>query len=75
VLDIIWLYEPYDTTFGSAYYPFPNELFLSDNCECGTSAIDVECVVGKVDVTWSPPDPEKMFGLLVRQIYHTNVQD
>lgn len=70
-LDVIWLYEPADTTLGQAYYPFLNELFFSDNCDCGNHAIPANCVVGKVDVTWFAKDPSSVRGLFVRQTYHT----
>lgn len=75
VLDIIWLYEPCDTTLRNAHYPFPNELFMSDNCECGASAIDLDCVTGKMDLVWSPRDAGSVAGPFVRQTYHTNPRD
>lgn len=75
VLDIIWLYEPSDTTLTKAYYPFPNELFMSDNCECGSAAIDLECVIGKIDISWTPHHPELVTGPFVRQTYRTNPKD
>lgn len=76
-LDVIWLYHASDTTIGSAYYPFPNELFFSDNCGCDTrhhqESWDLEEVIGKVDVSWFSCDPyqanEK--GLFVRQKFRT----
>lgn len=73
VLDVLWLYEPHDTTLGKAYYPFNNELFLSDNCSCGTEAIDAECVVGKANVTWFTKDPSSVSPgtLFVRQKFRT----
>ncbi|KAK5138091.1 hypothetical protein LTR08_005889 [Meristemomyces frigidus] len=74
VLDLLWLYEPVDTTLGTAYYPFKNELFLSDNCNCGNEAYIIDEVVGKVDVTWFAKDPAAVSGFCVRSKYRT-VQD
>jgi len=74
VLDVLWLYEPGDTTLGSAYYPFQNELFLSDNCSCGNDAVHVDAVLYTVDVDWFQTDPSKAKGFFVRQKYRT-VQD
>ena len=71
VLDVIWLYEPRDTTLGTAFYPFQNELFLSDNCSCGKDAVDLRCVIGKADVAWFVKDPSQESGLFARQKFRT----
>lgn len=71
VLDLLWLYEPHDTTFGAAYYPYENELFLSDNCACGQEGIDAQHVKGKVAVSWFAKDPNVEAGLFVRQKFRT----
>lgn len=70
-LDVLWLYEPADTTLGKAYYPFENELFLSDNCNCGTSALDLECVLEKVQVVFFAQDPYVEKGFFVRRKFRT----
>ena len=70
-LDVLWLYEPSDTTLGNAYYPFQNELFLSDNCSCGEHAIPLEAVVAKLDVTWFVTNPHAVEGYFVRQKFQT----
>lgn len=70
-LDVIWLYEPQDTTLGKAYYPYGNELFFSDNCECGKSAIDISAVISKVSVTFFENDPSACGRLFVRQKFRT----
>lgn len=70
-LDVIWLYEPQDTTIGQAFYPFDNELFFSDNCECGKTAIDLDCVIRKAEVHFGVKDPSSVSGLFVRQTYRT----
>jgi DNA (cytosine-5)-methyltransferase 1 len=57
-LDVLWLYEPSDTTLGHGYYPYKNELFLSDNCSCGKDSIDAELVQSIVTVKWFASDPE-----------------
>lgn len=33
--DVIWYYRPVDTLCGGMSYPWSNELFLSDHCNCG----------------------------------------
>lgn len=71
-LDVLWLYEPHDTTLGAALYPFENELFLSDNCACGRDAINARDVTGKVaHVSWFATDPTSENGLFVRQKFRT----
>lgn len=74
-LDIIWLYSPKETTLGSAYYPFENELFFSDYCSCGDKAIDIACVAGKVQVTYFVTDPSSVNGLCIRQKFRTEDED
>jgi DNA (cytosine-5)-methyltransferase 1 len=70
-LDVLWLYEPADTTLGNAFYPFENELFLSDNCSCGKHGIPIEAVIAKVDVAWFVHDPHAANGYFVRQKFQT----
>jgi len=74
-LDVLWLYEPSDTTLGNAYYPFENELFLSDNCSCGRHAIPLESVVSKIDVSWFADDPHATTGYFVRFKFQTVEQE
>jgi DNA (cytosine-5)-methyltransferase 1 len=70
-LDVLWLYEPSDTTLGDAYYPFHNELFLSDNCSCGEHGIPLEAVIAKMDVAWFITDPHAVKGYFIRQKFQT----
>ncbi|KAH0007260.1 S-adenosyl-L-methionine-dependent methyltransferase, partial [Aureobasidium melanogenum] len=71
-LDVLWLYEPSDTTLGHGYYPYKNELFLSDNCSCGKDSIDVELVQSIVPVQWFSTDPkESRDSFFVRQKFRT----
>jgi DNA (cytosine-5)-methyltransferase 1 len=65
-LDVLWLYEPSDTTLGNSYYPFANELFLSDNCNCGRHAIPLDAVVAKIDVSWFVHDHHAVNGFFAR---------
>lgn len=70
-LDVLWLYEPSDTTLGDAYYPFQNELFLSDNCSCGEHGVPLEAVIAKLDVAWFVTDPHAVKGYFIRQKFQT----
>jgi DNA (cytosine-5)-methyltransferase 1 len=70
-LDVLWLYEPSDTTLGNAFYPFENELFLSDNCSCGRHAIPLESVISKIEVSWFVNDPHTVNGFFVRYKFQT----
>ncbi|KAF1981204.1 hypothetical protein K402DRAFT_398772 [Aulographum hederae CBS 113979] len=54
LLDVIWLYKPSHTTLANMNYPFSNELFFSDHCNCGDNGFGVEDVVGKLDVDILP---------------------
>lgn len=49
-LNLIWLYRPSDTACQDMRYPYSNELFMSDHCNCGDSAIYAEDVAYKVCV-------------------------
>ncbi|KAI5817085.1 S-adenosyl-L-methionine-dependent methyltransferase [Pyronema omphalodes] len=70
---IIWLYSPEDTILDPETYPYPNELFFSDHCNCldGSAVLSISDISGKVDVVFCPPDdnnlPKNQF--FVRQIY------
>ena len=70
LLDVIWLYEPKDTTLDIAYYPFQNELFFSDNCNCiidrrKDEPLDISEVAGIADVSFFIDDPSSIDGLFV----------
>lgn len=43
--DGIWLYRPSDTICAMMKYPFPNELFFSDNCTCLTGRIPEDEII------------------------------
>ncbi|KAK5703448.1 hypothetical protein LTR17_022090 [Elasticomyces elasticus] len=74
-LDVLWLYHPGDTTLGAAYYPFANELFLSDNCGCGSHALSPEDIISKVEVKWGSADPGAEAGLFIRQKFCTVAEE
>lgn len=69
--DVLWLYDTLDTTLGHGYYPYKNELFLSDNCSCGQDAIDITHVLAKIDVRWFVSDPGAQETFFVRQKFRT----
>ncbi|KAM3413935.1 hypothetical protein BST61_g10606 [Cercospora zeina] len=75
-LDVLWLYQPEDTTIGNAFYPYKQELFLSDNCGCGKQEAlhlnDIDDVVGKAEVSWFVKDPNMVQqGFFVRRTFRT----
>ena len=71
-LKVIWLYAPTDTSCSVQGYPIRNELFFSDNCNCGSTALYGEDIVCKVAVGFfrDPDEPDVDF--IVRQKYRTN---
>lgn len=71
-IDVLWLYEPSDTTLGHGYYPYKNELFMSDNCSCGKDAIEAQLVNSIVTVKWFATNPEEAEDcFFVRQKFRT----
>ncbi|KAK5661753.1 hypothetical protein OQA88_9854 [Cercophora sp. LCS_1] len=70
--DVRWLYRPADTLCSILKYPWPNELFLSDNCTCedgSAKRIKENQVSEVVPVTWfgNPNNSGDQF--FVRQMY------
>ncbi|EOA85032.1 uncharacterized protein SETTUDRAFT_90128, partial [Exserohilum turcica Et28A] len=68
-LFVLWIYRHYDTHMAKATYPFQNEVFLSDHCNCtGEELLSTE-IKGKYDVDWSPKviDSKRIF---IRQTYN-----
>lgn len=49
-LKLIWIYRPADTACQDMQYPFNNELFFSDHCNCGDGPIYVTDVLRKLSV-------------------------
>lgn len=67
-LELIWMYRPEETTCGNMKYPYPNELFVSDHCECDNTPYRVSEVIGKILVLWNPREfPTSAY--FVRQKY------
>ncbi|KAB8293434.1 hypothetical protein EYC80_007749 [Monilinia laxa] len=68
----IWLYKPSDTSCAKMKYPYPNELFLSDNCTCGSrdSRIPQDEVIDIVPVVWHGLPSET--DIFIRQAYLCN---
>ncbi|PNS21662.1 DNA (cytosine-5)-methyltransferase 3 [Sphaceloma murrayae] len=74
-LDLIWLYRAADTSIGCCDYSIQNELFMSDNCVCGSDAIDPDQIAGKIAVDFQSLDAAhsaKCNKFIVRQTYMTH---
>jgi DNA (cytosine-5)-methyltransferase 1 len=70
--DAIWLYSPADTMCGLMKYPWPNELFLSDNCTCSHKRVKEDEILDVVSVLWHGYPSEAGGRLVVRQTYLEN---
>ena len=68
----LWLYHPSETHCAKMKYPFPNELFLSDNCSCSEGPIPEDRVLDIVTVSWHGQPSAAHQGLFVRQTYIEN---
>ncbi|KAH0562094.1 hypothetical protein GP486_003210 [Trichoglossum hirsutum] len=71
-LKVIWLYEPSDTSCSTMHYPFRNELFFSDNCNCGDGVLDADDVLCIVSVAFFSKPGESSAEYFVRQKYNTS---
>lgn len=71
-LAVIWLYAASDTTCANMRYPFPNELFFSDNCNCGDARLDLKDVVCGVSVEFFGDPATTDANFVVRQKYRTD---
>ncbi len=69
VLDVIWLYAPNDTTCSNGHYPFANELFFSDNCNCGDAQLELADVICRVSVAFFSTPEDSKAEYFVRQKY------
>ncbi|KAL9038014.1 MAG: hypothetical protein Q9214_005451, partial [Letrouitia sp. 1 TL-2023] len=67
-LGLLWLYKPLDTACQNQKYPFSNELFLSDHCNCRDTPIYSTEVISthRVDFFGDPASNSEFF---VRQKY------
>lgn len=68
----LWLYKSSDTCCAKMKYPFPNELFLSDNCTCSHGRIPEDEILDVVTVAWHAQPSKVQQGLFVRQVYLEN---
>lgn len=67
-LDVIWLYLPEDTILGQMRYPYANELFFSDNCNCGDAKLRLDEVLFKANVAFfAGPDDAPGYDFFLRQ--------
>jgi len=69
LLDVLWLYAPSDTTCSTGRYPFKNELFFSDNCNCEDATLKLTEVICKVSVAFFSHPRETAAEYFVRQKY------
>ncbi|KAF2200824.1 hypothetical protein GQ43DRAFT_481228 [Delitschia confertaspora ATCC 74209] len=68
-LHVIWLYRPTDTTISTAYYPFNDELFFSDHCDCEERPLFSTDVVRKYSVVFHPKRQRTNADFWIRQKY------
>ncbi|KAF8461061.1 S-adenosyl-L-methionine-dependent methyltransferase, partial [Kalaharituber pfeilii] len=66
-LDVIWLYLPEDTILGQMKYPYQNELFFSDNCNCSDAKVRLDEVLFKVPVAFFKGPGEDGSEFFIRQ--------
>ncbi|CAN9151930.1 unnamed protein product [Alternaria alternata] len=69
-LFVLWIYRYQETNISIARYPYENEVFLSDNCNCTEGELLSTDIKGRYDVDWSPTiiDNNHFF---IRQTYVT----
>ena len=69
-MSLIWLYRASDTACQSMRYPFENELFLSDHCNCGDKPIYAHEIVSKPRVAFFGSADTRETDFFVRQKYN-----
>ena len=62
-LGLLWFYRPGDTTCRKMFYPYSQEIFLGDHCNCGDYPVLASDVIRKPQVTFfvGPEDPHAEF--------------
>jgi DNA (cytosine-5)-methyltransferase 1 len=70
-LHVLWLYRPSDTVCADLAYPHPEELFLSDHCNCGDQVFNITEVVNKVPIVFHTDRAQKG-GFFIRQVYNSS---
>ena len=68
-LSLLWLYRPSDTPCLNMIYPFSNELFLSEHCNCDDTAIYAHEVTSKLNVAFYGDSKTPNADYFVRQKY------
>ena len=68
-LGLLWFYRPSDTQCLKTQYPHPEELFLSDHCNCGDSPFFCHEVIRKLRITYYGDRAMKGSNFFVRQKY------
>jgi DNA (cytosine-5)-methyltransferase 1 len=53
-LFVLWIHRHHETNISIARYPYENEVFLSDNCNCTEGELLSTDIKGRYDVNWSP---------------------
>ncbi|KAI5855238.1 hypothetical protein BZA05DRAFT_416835 [Tricharina praecox] len=61
-IKIVWLYRPKDTILDGGHYPYKNELFFSDHCNCDEDSdpLYAKNIVRKISVVFNPKTTEEM---------------
>jgi DNA (cytosine-5)-methyltransferase 1 len=70
-LFVLYVYRPRETNIFKAKYPFENELFFSDNCNCTEGHLLSTDVNGKYEIDWMPSTIKSTTGFFIRQTYVT----
>lgn len=73
-LHVIWLYKPADTVCADLTYPYDNELFLSDHCNCEEADFDISQVATKANVSFFADQAVGKAELFIRQTYNKDDQ-
>jgi DNA (cytosine-5)-methyltransferase 1 len=68
---IIWVYRPSDTTCAKMKYPYHDELFLSDNCNCHTKRISEEEILCRATVDWHGQPGNFKSDFFIRQTFQS----
>jgi DNA (cytosine-5)-methyltransferase 1 len=69
-LFVLYLYHPRETNIFKASYPYENELFFSDNCNCTEGELLSTEINGRYEVAWMPSNiPTDRY--FIRQTYVT----
>ncbi|EPE27851.1 S-adenosyl-L-methionine-dependent methyltransferase [Glarea lozoyensis ATCC 20868] len=69
--EVLWLYQSSDTSCVKMKYPYPNELFMSNHCNCGKKRERIRHseVLSIEDVLWHSAPPKDDKQLFVRQTW------